>query len=124
MRAMRGTSSRLDRLLVIGAGPVGLGMADALRQRGIAFDQVDANDGVGGNWRQGIYRGVHIVSSKRATAYADYPMPDHYPDFPGTEQMRSYLESFARDRGILDGIEFRRKVVRAVPLAEDRKSVV
>ena len=57
-------------------------MADALRQRGVAFDQVDANDGVGGNWRQGIYKGVHIVSSKRSTAFADYPMPSHYPDFP------------------------------------------
>ena len=119
MRAMRGTSSRLDRLLVIGAGPVGLGMADALRQRGIAFDQVDANDGVGGNWRHGIYRGVHIVSSKRATAYADYPMPAHYPDFPSTEQMRRYLEAYARDRGLLEIIEFRRKVTRAVPLADE-----
>jgi cation diffusion facilitator CzcD-associated flavoprotein CzcO len=94
-------------------------MADALRQRGVDFDQVDANDGVGGNWRQGIYKGVHIVSSKRATAYADYPMPSHYPDFPGTEQMRSYLESFAHDRDILDGIEFRKKVERATPLADE-----
>ena len=119
MRAMRGTSSELDRLLVIGAGPVGLGMADALRQRGIEFDQVDANDGVGGNWRQGIYRGVHIVSSKRATAYADYPMPAHYPDFPSTEQMRRYLEAYARDRGLLETIEFGRKVTHAVPLADE-----
>lgn len=116
---MRRTQSKLDRLLVIGAGPIGLAMADALRRRGVAFDQVDANDGVGGNWRHGLYKGVHIVSSKKATAYADYPMPDHYPDFPGTEQMRSYLESFARDRGILGGIEFRKKVVRAVPLTDE-----
>jgi cation diffusion facilitator CzcD-associated flavoprotein CzcO len=80
---------------------------------------VDANEGVGGNWRHGVYKGVHIVSSKRVTAYADYPMPSHYPDFPSTEQMRGYLESYARDRGILDGIEFRRKVVRTAPLADE-----
>jgi len=116
---MRGISSRLDRLLVVGAGPVGLGMADAMRRRGIAYDQVDANDGVGGNWRQGIYQGVHIVSSKRATAYADYPMPRHYPDFPSTLQMRGYLEGYARDRGIAEDIEFRKSVVRAVPLADE-----
>lgn len=116
---MRGTSSRLDRLLVIGAGPVGLGMADALRHRGVAYDHVDANDGVGGNWRDGIYEGVHIVSSKRSTAFADYPMPSHYPDFPSTLQMRSYLESYARERGLSEGIEFRRKVVRALPLADE-----
>src|SRR3990172_9318081 len=112
---MRRTQSKLDRLLIVGAGAIGLAMADALRKRGVAYDQVDANEGVGGNWRHGVYKGVHIVSSKRVTAYADYPMPSHYPDFPSTEQMRGYLESYARDRGILDGIEFRRKVVRAAP---------
>ncbi|MES1179948.1 MAG: NAD(P)-binding protein, partial [Hyphomicrobium sp.] len=74
---MRRTVPRHDRLLVIGAGAVGLGMADAMRQRGIAFDQVEADEGVGGNWRHGVYQGVHIVSSKHSTAYADYPMPAH-----------------------------------------------
>jgi hypothetical protein len=94
-------------------------MADALRRRGVAFDHVDANDGLGGNWRSGIYKNVHIVSSKRATAYADYPMPSSYPDFPSTEQMRRYLESYAKDRGIAEGIEFKRKVERAVPLVDE-----
>jgi hypothetical protein len=94
-------------------------MAAALRERGVPFDQVDANDGVGGNWRQGIYRGVHIVSSKRSTAFTDYPMPAHFPDFPSALQMRNYLENFARDRGILDGIAFDTKVERAIPLADE-----
>jgi hypothetical protein len=111
--------SKRDRLLIVGAGPVGLGMADALRKRGLAYDHVDANDAVGGNWRRGIYKDVHIVSSKRSTAFADYPMPDHYPDFPSQEQMRLYLENFARNRGIMSGIEFGRTVVRAQPLADE-----
>jgi Flavin-binding monooxygenase-like len=116
---MRRTASRQDRLLVIGAGAVGLGMADAMRQRGIPFDQIDADHGVGGNWRHGVYQGVHIVSSKRSTAYADYPMPAHYPDFPSAEQMLRYLESYAHDRGLTDNIEFGMKVVRAAPLADE-----
>jgi Flavin-binding monooxygenase-like len=62
---------------------------------------------------------VHIVSSKRSTGYADYPMPSHYPDFPSTLQMRQYLESYARDRGLIDDIEFGKRVVRAVPLADE-----
>jgi hypothetical protein len=94
-------------------------MADALRKRGLAYDHVDANNGVGGNWRSGIYKGVHIVSSKCSTAFADYPMPQHYPDFPSQEQMRVYLESYARDRGILSGIEFGRTVGRATPLTDE-----
>ncbi len=116
---MRRPASRLDRLLIIGAGPVGLAMADALRRRGIAFDHVDAGDGVGGLWRHGVYQGVHIVSSKRSTGYTDYPMPEHYPDFPSSWQMLSYLESFAHDRGLADTIELRKTVVRAVPLADE-----
>lgn len=116
---MRRSATRLDRLLVIGAGPVGLAMADALRRRGLAFDHVDAGDGVGGLWRNGVYQGVHIVSSKRSTGYTDYPMPEHYPDFPSSTQMLRYLECFARDRGLAGNVELRKKVVRAVPLADE-----
>lgn len=115
---------RTDRLLVVGAGPVGLGMAAALKREGLAFDQVDASDGVGGNWRHGMHEDVHIVSSKRSTAYADYPMPAEYPDFPGRGQMLAYLENFARERGVLDAIEFGQKVERAWPRSDDTWHVV
>ena len=111
--------SKRNRLLVIGAGPIGLGMADALRKRGLAYDQVDANDGVGGNWQQGIYATAHIVSSKRSTGYADYPMPEDYPDFPGRDEMLRYLQSYARDRDLMGAIEFNKTVVRARPQADD-----
>lgn len=113
------TESRTDRLLVIGAGPVGLAMADALKRRGLAFDQVDASDGVGGLWRHGVYQGVHIVSSKKSTGYTDYPMPAHYPDFPSSGQMLRYLENFAHDRELNETVELNRQVVRAVPLADE-----
>ena len=116
---MRRNSLRTDRLLVIGAGPVGLAMADALKQRGLAFDIVDASDGVGGLWRHGVYQGVHIVSSKTSTAYTHYPMPAHYPDFPSSTQMLRYLENFAHDRDLDPHIEVRRKVERAFPLADE-----
>ncbi len=110
---------RTDRLLIVGAGPVGLAMADALKQRGIAFDLVDAGDGVGGLWRDGVYQGVHIVSSKKSTGYTHYPMPAHYPDFPSSAQMLRYLENFAHDRDLTDNLEVRRKVTRALPLADE-----
>ena len=90
-----------------------------MRQRGIAFDHIDADEGLGGNWRHGVYQGVHIVSSKRSTAYADYPMPAHYPDFPSADQMLRYLENYAHDRGLVDNIEFGMRVVRAAPMADE-----
>ncbi|HWK33962.1 MAG TPA: NAD(P)-binding domain-containing protein [Hyphomicrobium sp.] len=121
---MRRNAFTTGRLLVVGAGPIGLAMADALKQRGIAFDQVDASDGIGGLWRHGVYQGVHIVSSKKSTGYTHYPMPAHYPDFPSSTQVLRYLESFAHDRNLDSYIEVRRKVVRAVPLADERWKVM
>jgi len=120
---MRRNAITSDRLLIIGAGPIGLAMADALKQRGIAFDQVDASDGIGGLWRHGVYQGVHIVSSKKSTGYTHYPMPAHYPDFPSSTQVLRYLESFAHDRDLDSSIEVRRKVVRAAPLADESWNV-
>ena len=92
-----------DKLLIIGAGPVGLAMADALKRGGIPYDQVDANSGIGGNWHEGVFDTTHIVSSKGTTAFADYPMPADYPDFPSAKQMLDYLESLCADRGMVDG---------------------
>lgn len=112
-----------SRLLVVGAGPVGLAMADALSRAGIEYDQVDSSSGVGGNWRHGVYSTAHVVSSKRSTAYADYPMPSDYPDFPSASQMLAYLEAYARDRGLMPRITFNRSVVEARPNPDDTWNV-
>lgn len=114
----------LDKLLVIGAGPVGLAMARALKQRGIAYDHVDAGPGLGGNWRHGLYDNVHIVSSKRSTAFADFPMPADYPDFPSAGQVLRYLESYARAHGLDACIESGRQVTAVRPLVDDTWRVV
>lgn len=118
------TVQRTGRLLVIGAGPVGLGMANALRRAGISYDQVDASHGVGGNWRHGMHEDVHIVSSKRSTAFGDYPMPKAYPDFPSRGEMLAYLEAYARDKGLVDSIELNKAVERAWPRTDDAWHVV
>jgi len=108
-----------DKLLVIGAGPVGLGMANALKQHDIAYDHVDANGGLGGNWYDGVYDTAHIVSSATSTAFRGHPMPADYPDFPSAAQMLAYLEDFARAKGLADKIEYNKPVTAAVPQADD-----
>lgn len=113
-----------NKLLIVGAGPVGLAMAKALKARAIDYDHVDAGSDIGGNWRQGLYSGVHIVSSKRSTAFADYPMPEDYPHFPSGQQVLHYLEAYARDHGLAERVECGRKVTSARPFADDRWLVV
>ncbi|HEY8194765.1 MAG TPA: NAD(P)-binding domain-containing protein [Hyphomicrobium sp.] len=120
---MSDRSSTSERHLVIGAGPVGLAMGAALKRRGIPFDIVDMASGVGGNWLHGVYRSAHIVSSKKATEYADYPMPADFPDFPSADQMLAYLTAFAEERGLLSHCEFNKNVSSAAPDDSDRWTV-
>lgn len=84
-----------DKYLIIGAGFIGLGMAEALNTAGMAYDQVDASDDIGGNWHHGVYETAHIISSKKITQFTHYPMPEDYPDFPSAQNMKDYLQSFA-----------------------------
>ena len=106
---------RSKKLLVIGTGPVGLGTASVLKEAAIPYDQVDAGHDIGGNWRHGVYVTAHIVSSKASTAFAGYPMPADYPDFPSAAQMLAYLETFARNKGLNGAIELDKRVVYARP---------
>src|SRR5690348_17032033 len=87
---------RRERMAVIGAGPVGLGVARALKANGIAYDQFEADDDLGGNWYHGVYHTAHIISSRKTTEFSEYPMPADYPDFPSRQQMVEYLRDYAR----------------------------
>ncbi len=110
---------RRDRMAVIGAGPVGLGIAKALKAHAIAYDQFEADDDVGGNWYHGVYDTAHIISSRKTTEFTDYPMPAHYPDFPSREQMVEYLRDYARHFELRPAIAFNTKVVLVRPRPDE-----
>jgi flavin-binding monooxygenase-like protein len=110
-------------MAVIGAGPVGLAMAKALLQHGIRYQQLEADDDLGGNWYHGVYDSAHIISSKKTTEYADFPMPAHYPDFPSAQQMLAYLRAYADAFSLRAHMQFRTKVVSCVPGADGRWKV-
>jgi cation diffusion facilitator CzcD-associated flavoprotein CzcO len=107
-------------MALIGAGPVGLGMAKALLEHKIPYEELEADSDLGGNWYHGVYETVHIISSRKTTEYADYPMPADYPDFPSRQQMLDYLREYAEKFGLCPHIQFNTKVVMALPLAEGR----
>jgi cation diffusion facilitator CzcD-associated flavoprotein CzcO len=107
-------------MALIGAGPVGLGMAKALLEHKIPYEQLEADDQLGGNWYHGVYDTVHIISSRKTTEYADYPMPADYPDFPSRAQMLAYLQDYAEKFQLCRHMQFNTKVVMALPLADGR----
>ncbi|MGK7931781.1 MAG: flavin-containing monooxygenase [Microcystaceae cyanobacterium] len=102
--------------LIIGAGFVGLGIAQALKEAKIPYDQVDGSDNIGGNWYHGVYETAHIISSKKVTQFSQFPMPDHYPDFPSAKQMWDYLKSFANHYQLETNIELNKKVISVNPI--------
>ncbi|MDJ0601105.1 MAG: NAD(P)/FAD-dependent oxidoreductase, partial [Crocosphaera sp.] len=102
--------------LILGAGFVGLGMAQALKQADIPYDQIDASDQIGGNWYHGVYQTAHIISSRKITQFSNFPMPDHYPDFPSAKNMLDYLHNFAEHFDLRPHIELNRKVTYVRPI--------
>ena len=104
-----------QKMAVIGAGFVGLGMMAALKRHQIPFDAFEADDDLGGNWYHGVYETVHIISSRKTTEYADVPMPETYPDFPSAEQMLAYLRDYAERYDLRPHIRFGARVERVEP---------
>ena len=113
-------SDRSGVMALIGAGPVGLGMAKALLAHKIAYEELEADRELGGNWLHGVYETVHIISSRKTTEYADYPMPADYPDFPSGQQMLDYLRDYAEKFQLTRHIQFNTKVRMALPLPDGR----
>lgn len=105
-----------DRICVIGAGYAGLGLAYSLKHAGIAYDQLEATDRIGGNWSHGVYDSTHLISSKRSTQYVEYPMPDDYPTFPSAAQMLAYLQSYVDHFGLADHLELNTAVDKVWPV--------
>ena len=112
-------TDRRHRHLIIGAGPCGLGTARGLQEAGIAYDHVEADREVGGNWLHGVYPTAHIISSKLITQYPGYPMPDHYPDFPSAQNMLDYYIDYSRHFGLREVIEFSTRVDYVRPIEDD-----
>ena len=105
------------RYAIIGAGPAGLLAARSLRQAGIPYDHFDKNPDVGGIWDirndwSPMYETAHFISSKQMSHLPGYPMPEDYPDYPSHRQVFAYLRAFARDYGLLDGLELGTTVER------------
>ena len=116
-----------ERICVIGAGSSGIAACQVLNARGIELDCFEVGSEVGGNWRymndnemSSAYRSLHINTSRRTMAYATYPMPEDYPDYPSHWQIAKYFNDYVDHFGFRDRIRFRTEVTRVEPAADGR----
>jgi hypothetical protein len=106
------------RVCLVGAGGGGVAMAKALVDRGLDFDWFERSPQIGGLWSEGeraegrpaAYRSLHLNSSKRRMEFSDFPMPDHYPDFPSRGEVGAYLAAYARSFGAAERVQLGREI--------------
>jgi dimethylaniline monooxygenase (N-oxide forming) len=108
------------RACVIGGGVAGIATAKALAERGVAFDAFERSDRLGGVWSFGnpygvsaAYDTLHLNSSKTGTQWPDFPMPDHWPDYPSKAQVERYLNGYVDHFGLRGRFELETAVEHA-----------
>ncbi len=117
----------MKSVCVIGSGPSGIAAIKNLRDVGLAVTCYDRQSDVGGNWRfsedtghSSVFETTHIISSKYHSAYADYPMPKDFPDYPSQSQLRAYFEGYAKHFNLYPQIQFETLVQSCKPLEGGR----
>lgn len=108
---------------VIGAGASGLFTARRLLELDLPVRVIERRGGLGGLWNAdarygGAYRSAHLISSKHTTELPDFPMPAHFPDFPGRGQVLDYLRELADDHDLRRHITVGREATFAAPVPE------
>ncbi|WP_025272057.1 flavin-containing monooxygenase [Haloglycomyces albus] len=107
---------RREAVCVIGAGACGLIAIKNLRENGFEVDCYERDTVVGGLWnaqnqRSPLYPNTHLATPRNLTEIPDFPMPDHWPDFPSAEQMETYLRDYAEHFDLTGHIWFGSQVM-------------
>ena len=94
------------RVVVVGAGFGGLGMAVALEQAGIEdFLIVDRADGLGGTWRDNTYPGAACDVPSRLYSFSSRP-GRWSRRFPPQREILAYLQSLSAEHGLGSRLRF------------------
>ncbi|MBX7119011.1 MAG: NAD(P)-binding domain-containing protein [Gemmatimonadaceae bacterium] len=109
-------------IAVIGAGPMGLAAARTLQKHGLAFTGFELHTDVGGLWdianpQSTVYESAHLISSKRMTEFAEFPMRDEVAWYPRHDALKAYFADFADRFDLRRHFEFGTRVVRVARAA-------
>ena len=118
-------------ICIIGAGTSGISACKNFQEAGLDFICFEASDRIGGNWvfrnKNGMssaYESLHINTSKEKMQFYDFPMPDHYPDFPHHSHIAEYFEDYVKHFGFKDKILFNTVIKQVTKIDEDRWELI
>ena len=119
----------IDRVAVIGAGVSGISAAKGLLEAGIEPVVFEQGAAIGGVWifdealPEGggpAYRSLRTNTSKRPTAFSDFPFADDLPEFPSRADITHYLNAYADHFHVREHIRFSTRVASIEPVDEAR----
>ncbi|GAB1285656.1 Dimethylaniline monooxygenase [Apodemus speciosus] len=111
----------VKQIAVIGAGVSGLGAIKSCLEEGLEPTCFEKSNDIGGLWRYeeipesgrpGIYKSLTCNTSKEMTAFSDYPVPDHYPNYMHNSKIMEYLRMYAGHFGLMKHIQFQTRVCK------------
>src|SRR5258708_10868072 len=89
------------RIVVIGTGFAGIGMAVRLKQAGYDdFVVLERADDVGGTWRDNTYPGCRCDVQSNLYSYSFEPNADWRESFPSQPELWAYLRSLTSNHGL------------------------
>lgn len=105
---------------VIGAGPMGLATARNLQKLDIPFVGLELHNYVGGLWdidnpHSTMYESAHLISSKRMTEFAEFPMRDEVASYPHHSELKRYFRDYAGHFDLCRHYEFNTRVISMTP---------
>lgn len=100
------TGPEEHRVVVIGTGFAGLGMAIRLQEAGEDFVVCERASTVGGTWRDNTYPGCACDVPSHLYSLSFAPNPSWSDSFSSQPEIHEYLERVAAESGVLDRVRF------------------
>jgi len=113
-----------DTYAIIGAGPSGLAMARNFQKYNIPYLGFERHSSVGGLWdinnpNSTVYNSAHLISSKRMTEYAEFPMKEKVADYPSHQELCAYFNDFANHFNLRENFKFNTNVEKVTKLPDE-----
>lgn len=91
-------------VVVVGAGPLGLACAAACKRRGLGVTLLEAQRGVGGDWRRWGNSWSTLQTHSSGYLIGEPEDAASLPAYPSRGEMLRYFEAFARNNGLSEDI--------------------
>jgi cation diffusion facilitator CzcD-associated flavoprotein CzcO len=96
-----------ERLVIVGAGFAGLGLAVRLQQAGVEdFTVLDRASGIGGTWRDNTYPGCACDVPSHLYSYSFAPNPDWSRAYGRQSEILAYLRAVAAEHDVERHVRF------------------